>query len=299
MRGEDERCGSLLGCVDLEARVGKDHPLRAVRMLVNEALGALAKEFGALYSPNGWPSIPPLGAPAGGAAGVRPPVPFVCGPWDVRSPRHSRVRLPVPNHGGQFFACLFIKKIGANRAPNKNPSQNPRQVCFFASPRNRGIVCGDEKEPQTEAAAAVSVTVGDDLEAFERSRLKVPASAACWKSLRREGDDGLAWRAFAGDGAVSFLLGCRSRGLFGSRFFWHVCLGVPLPQALIAAFDDGSCAGMQPHLRCLEQPEAARPTFLLRKGERSKLRERRLRRDAAGRFLDNELGFQRVPLLRA
>ncbi len=219
-------------------------------MLVNEALGALAKEFAALYSPNGRPSIPPLGAPAGGAAGVRPPVPFVCGPWDVRSPRHSRVRLPVPNHGGQFFACLFIKKIGANRAPNKNPSQNPRQVCFFASPRNRGIVCGDEKEPQAEAAAAVSVTVGDDLEAFERSRLKVPASAACWKSLRREGDD-------------------------------------------------GSCAGMQPHLRCLEQPEAARPTFLLRRGERSKLRERRLRRDAAGRFLDNELGFQRVPLLLA
>lgn len=59
MRGGDERCGSLFSYVDLEARVGKDHPLRAIRILVNEALGALAKEFGALYSPIGRPSIPP------------------------------------------------------------------------------------------------------------------------------------------------------------------------------------------------------------------------------------------------
>ncbi len=50
MRGGEERSGSLFSYVDLEARVGKDHPLRAIRMLVNEALGALAKEFSALYS---------------------------------------------------------------------------------------------------------------------------------------------------------------------------------------------------------------------------------------------------------
>jgi hypothetical protein len=45
MRGEDQRTGSLFSYVDLEARVGKDHPLRAIRLLVNEALAALAGEF--------------------------------------------------------------------------------------------------------------------------------------------------------------------------------------------------------------------------------------------------------------
>ncbi len=38
MRGEDERSGSLFSYVDLEARVGKDHPLRTIRGVVNEAL---------------------------------------------------------------------------------------------------------------------------------------------------------------------------------------------------------------------------------------------------------------------
>ena len=32
MRGGDERSGSLFGDVDLEARVGKDHPLRMIRL---------------------------------------------------------------------------------------------------------------------------------------------------------------------------------------------------------------------------------------------------------------------------
>ena len=59
MRGEDERSGSLFSYVDLEARVGKNHPLRTIRAIVNEALAALAGEFSALYSPIGRPSIPP------------------------------------------------------------------------------------------------------------------------------------------------------------------------------------------------------------------------------------------------
>jgi len=48
MRGEDRRTGSLFSYVDLEARVGKDHPLGAIRLLLNEALAALASEFTAL-----------------------------------------------------------------------------------------------------------------------------------------------------------------------------------------------------------------------------------------------------------
>jgi transposase len=59
MRGEDERSGTLFSYVDLEVRVGQSHPLRAIRGLVNEALGALASDFSALYSPIGRPSIPP------------------------------------------------------------------------------------------------------------------------------------------------------------------------------------------------------------------------------------------------
>jgi transposase len=59
MRGGDERSGSLFSYVDLEARVGKAHPLRTIRMVVNEALAALSGEFAALYARMGRPSIPP------------------------------------------------------------------------------------------------------------------------------------------------------------------------------------------------------------------------------------------------
>jgi len=59
MRGGDERSGSLFSYVDLEARVGKDRPLRTIRMVVNEALAALSGEFSALYARVGRPSIPP------------------------------------------------------------------------------------------------------------------------------------------------------------------------------------------------------------------------------------------------
>jgi transposase len=59
MRGGDERSGELFSYVDLEKRVRADHPLRAIRSIVNEALAALEQEFGALYAPIGRPSIPP------------------------------------------------------------------------------------------------------------------------------------------------------------------------------------------------------------------------------------------------
>ena len=59
MRGGDERSGALFSYVDIEARVPKSHPLRAIRELANEALAALAGEFSALYASTGRPSIPP------------------------------------------------------------------------------------------------------------------------------------------------------------------------------------------------------------------------------------------------
>jgi transposase len=59
MRGGDDRSGSLFSYVDLEERVGKEHPIRIIRGVVNEALAALSGEFSALYSRSGRPSIPP------------------------------------------------------------------------------------------------------------------------------------------------------------------------------------------------------------------------------------------------
>src|ERR1700721_3451679 len=59
MRGGGERSGTLFSYVDLEGRVRQNHPLRALRVIVNEALSALEDEFSALYSPIGRPSIPP------------------------------------------------------------------------------------------------------------------------------------------------------------------------------------------------------------------------------------------------
>ena len=59
MRGGDERSGALFSSVDLEAGVGRHHPLRTIRTIVNEALARLAGDFSALYSRVGRPSIPP------------------------------------------------------------------------------------------------------------------------------------------------------------------------------------------------------------------------------------------------
>jgi transposase len=59
MRGGDGRTGELFSYVDLETRVRAEHPLRAIRAIVNEALAALERDFAALYAPIGRPSIPP------------------------------------------------------------------------------------------------------------------------------------------------------------------------------------------------------------------------------------------------
>jgi hypothetical protein len=59
VRGSDERSGALFSYVDLEARVGKDHPLRVIVGIANAALADLTRDFEGLYSGLGRPSIPP------------------------------------------------------------------------------------------------------------------------------------------------------------------------------------------------------------------------------------------------
>jgi transposase len=59
MRGSDKRSGSMFSYVDLEVRVRRDHPLRAIRQLADAALESLTAAFGELYARTGRPSIPP------------------------------------------------------------------------------------------------------------------------------------------------------------------------------------------------------------------------------------------------
>jgi len=59
MRGWDRTSGSLFSYVDIEARVPKTHPLRAMREIVNASLAAMDARFEALYKTGGRPSIPP------------------------------------------------------------------------------------------------------------------------------------------------------------------------------------------------------------------------------------------------
>jgi transposase len=59
MRGTDEQSGSLFSYVDLEARIRRDHPLRAIREIANAALSDLSAAFSRLYTDFGRPGIAP------------------------------------------------------------------------------------------------------------------------------------------------------------------------------------------------------------------------------------------------
>jgi transposase len=59
MRGTDTVQADIFSYISPEQRVPKDHPLRPVRILVNEALQALSAEFDRMYSDMGRPSIAP------------------------------------------------------------------------------------------------------------------------------------------------------------------------------------------------------------------------------------------------
>jgi transposase len=59
MRGKDQRSEGFFSYVRLESRIAADHPLRAIRALVDEALTGLSRDFNRLYARDGRPSIPP------------------------------------------------------------------------------------------------------------------------------------------------------------------------------------------------------------------------------------------------
>ena len=59
MRGDDRQPDAMFSYVSAEQRVPKDHPLRAIRRLVDDVLREMSSEFDGLYSRVGRPSIPP------------------------------------------------------------------------------------------------------------------------------------------------------------------------------------------------------------------------------------------------
>ena len=59
MRGEDLQSEGFFSYLRLEQRILADHPLRAIRELVDAALKEVSRDFDKLYARDGRPSIPP------------------------------------------------------------------------------------------------------------------------------------------------------------------------------------------------------------------------------------------------
>jgi transposase len=59
MRGDDQQQNHMFSYLSPEKRVRKDHPLRAIRAMVDEVLKQLSPEFDRMYSSVGRPSIAP------------------------------------------------------------------------------------------------------------------------------------------------------------------------------------------------------------------------------------------------
>ncbi len=59
MRGVDYQQSGMFSYISAERRVPKDHPLRAIRVMVDAALKESSWRFDAVYASSGRPSIPP------------------------------------------------------------------------------------------------------------------------------------------------------------------------------------------------------------------------------------------------
>ena len=59
MRGTDQQQNHIFSYLSPESRVRKDHPLRAIRFMVDVILAQLSPRFDSMYATVGRPSIPP------------------------------------------------------------------------------------------------------------------------------------------------------------------------------------------------------------------------------------------------
>src|SRR6516225_1688968 len=94
MRGSDRQQSHMFSYLSPEAQVRKDHPLRAMRSMVDEVLGALSPQFDGMYAPRrasldrpgeaaASPAVAdavfhPQRAAADGRDRLQHPVPLVC-----------------------------------------------------------------------------------------------------------------------------------------------------------------------------------------------------------------------------
>ena len=59
MRGKLYQQPSMLCLINLDDQIPRNHPLRDIRKLADEALGQLSRTFDAMYAKRGRPSVPP------------------------------------------------------------------------------------------------------------------------------------------------------------------------------------------------------------------------------------------------
>ena len=59
MRGADVQQGGLFSYVPVESRIPANHPLRSVRVLLDEALASMIRDFDRVYAEGGRGSVPP------------------------------------------------------------------------------------------------------------------------------------------------------------------------------------------------------------------------------------------------
>ena len=59
MRGADHQQSGMFSYISAERRVPEDHPLRAIRAMVDVALRNMGAQFDAMYAKEGRPSIAP------------------------------------------------------------------------------------------------------------------------------------------------------------------------------------------------------------------------------------------------
>lgn len=59
MRGADVQQGGLFSYVSVESRIPANHPLRAVRALLDETLASMSRDFDRVYAEGGRSSVPP------------------------------------------------------------------------------------------------------------------------------------------------------------------------------------------------------------------------------------------------
>ena len=94
MRGTDQQQNHMFSYLSPETRVRKNHPLRAIRAMVDRVLVRLSRRFDSMYAAVGRASIPPekllraqcadavldpQRAFVDGRNGLQPAVPMVCG----------------------------------------------------------------------------------------------------------------------------------------------------------------------------------------------------------------------------